>query len=154
MPRFLKLVVLKLVVACATVALAATGAPVTATAMDKLRWSYRPLVVFAPTPAHPDLIRQRSTLSGSRSGLRQRQVVVVTVIGSLVTADLGPAPGLSAEALRARFGVAQDAFRTVLIGKDGSVKLASDGALSSQRLFATIDAMPMRREEMRRGRSR
>jgi len=38
----------------------------------------------------------------------------------------------------------------VLIGKDGGDKSTSASPLDSARRFATIDAMPMRREEMRR----
>jgi hypothetical protein len=38
----------------------------------------------------------------------------------------------------------------VRIGKDGGDKLTSASPLDAARLFATIDAMPMRREEMRR----
>jgi hypothetical protein len=38
----------------------------------------------------------------------------------------------------------------VLIGKDGGDKLTSASPLDAARLFATIDATPMRREEKRR----
>ncbi len=39
-------------------------------------------------------------------------------------------------------------FETVLLGKDGGVKLRSATVMSADGLKATIDAMPMRREEM------
>jgi hypothetical protein len=40
------------------------------------------------------------------------------------------------------------AFTFILIGKDGGEKLRSDTVVPYRKLFATIDAMPMRRTEM------
>ena len=40
-------------------------------------------------------------------------------------------------------------FEVVLIGLDGGVKLRQTLVLSCQKLFGTIDVMPMRRAEMR-----
>ena len=56
---------------------------------------------------------------------------------------------MGASALRARFGVANACFRAVLVGKDGGAKLSQSTPLYAARLFATIDAMTMRRDEMR-----
>jgi hypothetical protein len=39
-------------------------------------------------------------------------------------------------------------FETVLLGKDGGVKIRSASVMSAADLKAVIDAMPMRREEM------
>jgi hypothetical protein len=36
------------------------------------------------------------------------------------------------------------------VGKDGGEKLSSSKPLAAEKLFATIDAMPMRRDEMQR----
>jgi len=43
-------------------------------------------------------------------------------------------------------------FRVRLIGKDGGEKLLSASPVTMPELFALIDTMPMRREEMKRGR--
>ena len=51
--------------------------------------------------------------------------------------------------LRERLGLPADSFRAVLIGKDGGAKITAAAPIAPQRLFATIDAMPMRRTEMR-----
>jgi hypothetical protein len=39
-----------------------------------------------------------------------------------------------------------------LVGKDGHTAVSSDKPLSADDLFARLDAMPMRQDEMRRGR--
>ncbi len=40
-------------------------------------------------------------------------------------------------------------FTVILIGKDGNEKLRTQNLLTADKLFALIDAMPMRKEEMR-----
>lgn len=55
------------------------------------------------------------------------------------------------EAGRARhdFGVEGGRFAAVLVGKDGTAKFRSDAPFPAPDLFALIDAMPMRRREVR-----
>jgi hypothetical protein len=121
-----------------------------ATAMSNYRWKYRPLLVFADSASSAALAQQRGIVAASRAGLADRNVVLVWVIGDVVSSELGPKPELGASALRARFGVATGSFRAVLVGKDGGAKLSHPTPLGARRLFATIDAMPMRQDEMRR----
>jgi hypothetical protein len=120
-----------------------------ASAMSNYRWTYRPLIVFADGASSAALTTQRGIVATSRTGLAERRVVVVWVIGTNVRSELGPKPALSAGALRARYGVATGSFRAVLVGKDGGVKLSQRTPLSARRMFTTIDAMPMRQQEMR-----
>ena len=75
-----------------------------AAAMSNYRWKYRPLLVFADGAASAALAQQRAIVAASRTGLAERKVVVVWVIGDAVNSELGPAPAQSAGALRARFG--------------------------------------------------
>lgn len=41
-------------------------------------------------------------------------------------------------------------FTGILIGKDGGEKLRWDSVITTDKLFGVIDAMPMRKEEMKR----
>jgi hypothetical protein len=43
-------------------------------------------------------------------------------------------------------------FQVFLIGKDGHTAISSNKPISADRLFAQVDAMPMRQDEMRRAR--
>lgn len=131
-------------------ALVAWG-PQSAQALDRYTWNARPLVVFAAGNDSAELARQKAIVAGARGGFTERDMVVVYVVGDSVSADLGPGPGIGAAALRKRLGVAPGVFRAVLIGKDGGAKLSSSKPIAAGRLFQTIDAMPMRREEMRQG---
>ena len=114
-----------------------------AMALDAHRWHHRLLVVFAPAATAPALLAQRRAVDGP--AYAERDLAVVEVVGDHVSGAGDPAA-----ALRRRFGVAPDAFRVVLVGKDGNVARTSPTPLAAADVAATIDAMPMRRDEMRR----
>ncbi len=100
-------------------------------------WNSRVLVVTAPSEADPQLVAQRQIYDEGRAGADERDLVLVVAIGD----------SPQASALRRRFGLSGE-FHVVLVGKDGSAKLASAKTVSADRLFALIDTMPMRRQEM------
>jgi hypothetical protein len=137
-------------VAIATAALTVVSISSDAMAMANYRWKYRPLLVFADGAANSSLAAQHRIVAAARSGLSDRDVVMVWVVGNTVRAEFGPGPAQGAAALRSRFGASPAFFRAVLVGKDGGAKLSQSTPLDAARLFATIDAMPMRRDEMRR----
>ncbi len=116
---------------------------------DPYRWSFRPVYVFAPSGSHPDLQKQNAINQAAEAALRDRDVVVIRVIGTNISAEFGPEPRADAAALRARYRVPSDAFAFILVGKDGGVKLRSDAPVSVRQLADVIDVMPMRRREMR-----
>lgn len=107
--------------------------------LDAYRDRARVLVLSAPDAADAQLKAQRAALGPVHSGLAERDLVVLEAVGA----------GPEARALRARLGLPSDGFRAVLIGKDGGAKLTAETPIPPQTLFATIDAMPMRRAEMR-----
>ncbi|SDG37655.1 protein of unknown function [Limimonas halophila] len=118
--------------------------------MERFTWANRPLVVLAPDADHPALGEQRAIAEAHAAGFRERDMVVVTLAGDgPVRVDGEPARDVDPAALRARFGVAHDAFRALLVGKDGTVKLSRGESIAADTLFRTIDAMPMRQREMR-----
>lgn len=44
-------------------------------------------------------------------------------------------------------------FTLILVGRDGGEKLRCTGVVSAEKLFGLIDAMPMRKDEIKRSRS-
>jgi len=117
--------------------------------MSQYLWKNRPLIVFTPSSNTTAYRRQKQILAGNASGLRGRDMVVISVVGNRLAMQLDRGRGLSAARLRQRYGVTHGTFRVLLVGKDGGVKLRSPKPLSTARLFRTIDAMPMRQREMR-----
>ncbi|SFI03388.1 DUF4174 domain-containing protein [Methylobacterium brachiatum] len=106
--------------------------------LDTYRWRSRVLVLSAPDPADADLRAQRAALGPMRGGVAERDLVVVEAIGDTP----------EARALRAQLSLPAGEFRAVLVGKDGGAKLTAAAPIPPQKLFATIDAMPMRRGEI------
>ncbi|WP_299655523.1 DUF4174 domain-containing protein [Methylobacterium sp.] len=108
--------------------------------LARYRWTSRVLVVSAPLATDPDLAAQRAILAEARNGLKERDLVTLEAVGDTA----------QARRLRASLRLPADAFRVVLIGKDGEAKRVEATPLPASALFETIDAMPMRREEKRR----
>ncbi len=121
-----------------------------AQARSGYRWKYRPVVVLAGADADAALAEQRRIFAANRSGLAERDIVAIRVIGDKVRAELGPGPAMTAAQLRARFGAPETGFRVALVGKDGGTKLTQWKPLSAGTLFGIIDSMPMRRNEVSR----
>lgn len=83
-------------------------------------------------------------LAGYESGIEERDLLVIPHFEN----DAGE----EATSLRDRFDVGSGMFTAVLVGKDGGEKFRSRNPIPPQDLFERIDAMPMRRREMREGR--
>ena len=109
----------------------------------------RVFLVFAPGEDDPTLTEQRRIMASAAQGARQRDLVVVEIVGTRAS---GPAMSTddAPNALRRRFSVPPAAFRAVLVGKDGGAKLSEAAPIAADRLFPVVDAMPMRRQEMGR----
>ena len=119
------------------------------TTLDSLRDRARPLLIFAPKPDDPQLAIQLRTLDQHAAEVRDRDLVPIALPynnPSPTAALLSPA---DSEAARRRFHVAPGDFTVILLGKDGGSKLRSSKPLSMERLNETIDAMPMRQDEVR-----
>ena len=136
----------------ALLCLTAAAAPLdsSATPLKSVQWKNRPLLVFAPSPEHPLLARQRAEIGRVMSGMIERDMIVVEIVGNSLRTVVGRSPSGGAVAFRRHYGVGSDAFRIILVGKDGGRKLVSSKVVSSRKLFGLIDSMPMRRDEIRR----
>jgi len=112
--------------------------------LKPLQWKARVLVVSAPTKDDSGLRAQDLILSADGDGQVDRDMKVIRVVGSN-----GPA-GVEAAALRERLSLPPDRFEVVLVGKDGAIVLRRRQPVDLGELFDRIDAMPMRRDEIRR----
>lgn len=118
--------------------------------LASVRWEYRPLLIFTPTDLDKRLSRQTTMLANEAAGLVDRKIAVYIVERDRVFTTFGaPAPAARATTLRRRFRIPDDTFRVVLVGLDGGAKYSEDEPISTDRLFAVIDGMPMRRQELR-----
>lgn len=127
--------------------------------LEDHRWTHRLVVVFAPTDTTPALEAQRRRLQDVGDGFRDRDLLLLTLLGETGEGTRRSAPEQSGrpltrsatQRLYERFDVPRDSFRLVLVGKDGTEKRREADPVSARSLFDTIDAMPMRQREMRDG---
>jgi hypothetical protein len=122
--------------------------------LRSLRNTSRPLLIFAPSPADPQLEMQLRTLRNNAADVAERDVVVIAVPYQSPSTTQATLTNDAATAARRRFRVAPGDFTVILIGKDGGEKLRSHRPISLETLRSTIDAMPMRQDEMHQRASR
>lgn len=117
--------------------------------LAQMRDRYRPLLLFAAAPDDPSLLAQLTHLKDAAAGLKDRDVLVI----ALPYKDPSPSEvslsAADAQAARRRFHVAPEDFTAILLGKDGGEKYRSTKPISFEKLKATIDAMPMRKNEVK-----
>jgi hypothetical protein len=142
-----------------TLALAAllTGislSPLAAGPISTYQWKNRILVLDFPASETRALAEFEKQIRQNSAGLKDRDLVLFHV-GELGRRGKAYAETLDDEArpaLRRQLGLGESSRTTavILIGKDGGTKSVQRTKLSLVTFFTLIDAMPMRRDEMRR----
>ncbi len=126
--------------------------------LKSMRDTCRPLLIFAPSDADQRVQTQLAIVAANADELHERQVIAVPLplagagkplVPALNSRDLGTMSAAEAGVARKRFHVAPADFTVVLLGRDGGEKLRSRVPISYVTLRDTIDAMPMRQQEMR-----
>lgn len=123
--------------------------------LTEYRWKNRLVLLFSSQEDDSLVQRQRNLLGADQSGLEERDLLIFRVLPNQVLKEGDSVKTDSAgkdlaKRLRKRYQVNREEFIMILIGKDGSEKLRSDTLVPLEELYALIDAMPMRREEMRK----
>ncbi len=133
-----------------TLGLALPHGPVQGADLISYRWQHRLLLAFATHPSDTDFTLFADSLSARRDAVQDRDLVVGQIF-KRGPSQLGarPLPPEEAQSLRRRFKIRSEKLTVVLIGKDGGVKLVREGRVDLEAIFARIDAMPMRQQEMR-----
>ncbi|MCW5965007.1 MAG: DUF4174 domain-containing protein [Bryobacterales bacterium] len=116
-----------------------------------LQWKHRLLLVFAANEEDARFARQYAEWQRTVAGMEERDLLWVPLMAGKPSRAAGRTINLaSQEAIRRVLGVNSGEFAVLLVGRDGGVKLRKAEPVEAISLFALIDAMPMRREEMRR----
>ena len=110
------------------------------TPLSGYRWKNRVLVVVAPSRQDGNLVAQRRIFEQNAKGMAERQIVLIEAAGD----------DERARNIRNQLAAGDTAFKVLLVGKDGNTAASSSKPFSAAELFGRVDAMPMRRDEMRR----
>ncbi|WP_375466630.1 DUF4174 domain-containing protein [uncultured Nostoc sp.] len=121
--------------------------------LSSQKWQNRVLLVFAPSVDNLSYQQQMHLFDQQKSGFKDRDLVLVQVLATNKSYANGQLIDESSVAnLRNRFGVDQENFRVILVGKDGGIKRQDTTPVAATAIFEQIDAMPMRQQEMRSSR--
>jgi len=123
----------------------------TPTLLSALRWQKRPLITIAPAAADPRLQKQRARYRQYLDAAQERDMVFISLWPGGGQMDDAPLSSSQSDAMRRYFGLGDGStpFIVLLVGKDGGVKMRSADVVEMDVCFRTIDAMPMRQQEMR-----
>jgi hypothetical protein len=97
----------------------------------------RLLLIFTDKIGNTALKQQQALLNADLKGLKERDVEIRTYYKN------------SDVKLFKAYHITSG-FTAILVGKDGGEKIRSSRPLTLEKLFNTIDAMPMRRHEMQK----
>ena len=144
-------------IAAALLTVALSVLPVTGAARAMTAFPFdgsrRVVVISAGTSDDAPAREQRAALLMHAAALDERDMVVfVALRNGEVEPVHGPAPAPAdvRDLLRRNPPSKAGGFEVLLVGKDGGVKLRSERPVRAEDLFALIDTMPMRRQEMKR----
>jgi hypothetical protein len=123
---------------------------VSAVSLDDYLWRNRLLILVAPDVADPAIEGVLETLKHHSYELADRHMLVIQLYENVQSVvDDRPITAQQSNRLRSDLGVGPAERLLLLIGKDGSVKRRAPLDTDVQEIFRQIDAMPMRREEIR-----
>ena len=113
-------------------------------------WKDRLLLVLT-TENSIDLYKeQMNVLNAKIEGLEERKLVIYSVMPGKYKKGIHAEQWMQSTRLNDQYRQDEKEFEVILLGLDGGVKLRQSEVLSIEKLFETIDAMPMRRNEMRK----
>lgn len=115
--------------------------------MENHLWKNRVLLIFTEDKNSADYQQQISLLEKEIDELRERKLVVYSFTKTDFLFNFESTWRNSSE-LFTKFNPKKANFKIWLIGLDGGIKLAQTTNLSTEKLFAIIDGMPMRKREM------
>ena len=134
----------------ATVALSPSLTPAPSDTLDDLRWKNRLLIVVHDEASKTFAERQIESWRADQAGTDERELLLITVepngSGTIGPDKLRPSV---AGGIFARFHRPGRDFEVILVGKDGTEKERWHEPVPMTEVFGLIDAMPMRRREMR-----
>jgi hypothetical protein len=116
------------------------------------KWNDRLLLILYTENSQYLHQEQSKIFQENMEGLEERKLVIYSVMPNQYKKGMGSDNWMKSSRIHDRYSEEGKEFEVVLIGLDGGIKLRQSEILSIEKLFATIDAMPMRRNEKRENR--
>ncbi|MDJ0645205.1 MAG: DUF4174 domain-containing protein [Flavobacteriaceae bacterium] len=120
-----------------------------AQSLTKHQWKNRVLIVLTDDSNDILYSNQIKELESDIKGLHERKLVIYKVSPKNYSVGLKVNDFIDSDLFYKQYKRSSTSFEIILIGLDGGVKLRQSGLLTLKELFAIIDAMPMRANEIR-----
>lgn len=116
---------------------------------EQYHWKNRIVLLFG-TGADQDVKKQIAELESEPEEISDRDLLIFHIDQEVeLLHGKASQTEITAAQFRAKYNVPETEFRYILLGKDGRVKYSKKEFVPNRKLFAIIDAMPMRQREMR-----
>ena len=117
--------------------------------LDSLTWKNRVVLIFSPNLTDKTLQKQIVEIKNDLPGHQERDLKVFFVLPDrLLDFQQKKLSEKDYTHVKERFHLSSKSFQFILIGKDGGQKMSASQLVPNPKLFAIIDAMPMRKVEI------
>lgn len=119
------------------------------------RWENRILIVKATDEDSANVKQQLKLFTDNKNGLIERKLVLYKIVNDeyhfidYAHSHSNKSGAISGD-FKSTYLPDQEDFKVILLGLDGGIKLQKSSVLNIDKLFSTIDAMPMRQNEMKK----
>ena len=120
--------------------------------LSKYRWENRLILLLTEDENNSTFQSQLAVFRKDLTGLNERRLIIYQVMPGEFKTGLNGDNKIKSDRLYNDYKKTDSGFEVILLGLDGGIKLQQDELLQLERLYAIIDAMPMRRREIERNR--
>lgn len=116
--------------------------------LSKHNWQNRLIVILTNDEQNEIYKNQVAAFKHEKEGFDERKLVVYHATPNEYKTGFDNPNWKKSILLYERFKKSYSDFEVLLLGLDGGVKLRQNSLLTVQKLYSTIDVMPMRRQEI------
>lgn len=119
--------------------------------LENFKWKNRLLIIYFNSENLSQHKNQIATINQATEEYEERDLKVIILQNQKAEIwDSEKSNQLEYSEIIQKLNIdSSESYQNLLIGKDGGVKLRSDTPIANEKIFKTIDAMPMRQREMR-----
>ena len=118
--------------------------------LDHYQWRNRLVLLFAPDIENAALKKQMDIFTTEAAGLTERKLRIIQITPNTLNDNQEHVQYIKDDRFFKKYKIPKNQFTIILIGLDGGEKLRQTKPLDTTTLFAIIDGMPMRRQELKK----
>ncbi|HDZ15557.1 hypothetical protein LCGC14_1093240 [marine sediment metagenome] len=117
--------------------------------LNDYQWKNRILLLVDKSSSSEALISQLEVLNADKKALKERDLIIFRITPDEVLTSNGEKTKIGQNEIYKNYNLESNFKGVILLGKDGGVKMRQPFEVKTQKIFALIDGMPMRKREIR-----